>query len=80
MKKAPQFKNAPTLGGRACGYCGGPHPVSDYVAAESPFCTSCLHERIAARVAKQSNIAVIETSGRITITSSRRETLGSELS
>jgi predicted nucleic acid-binding Zn-ribbon protein len=34
---------------RKCRYCGGPHPVSDAVAEESPWCAKCLHERVEVR-------------------------------
>lgn len=37
---------------RRCAFCHRPHPVSDYVAEESPFCTACLHERVALRAAQ----------------------------
>lgn len=37
---------------RRCAFCDRPHPVSDYVAEESPFCTACLHERVALRAAQ----------------------------
>lgn len=70
MKSRAPYSN------RACGYCGGPHPVSDHVAAESPFCNSCLHQRIAARAAAHGEVTVTETRGGIAITSSRHETRG----
>ncbi len=34
---------------RLCEFCKGPHPVSDAVAEESPFCAACLPERVALR-------------------------------
>lgn len=34
---------------RKCGFCKGPHPVSDHVVEESPFCAGCLHKRVALR-------------------------------
>ena len=32
---------------RTCRYCKRPHPVSDWVYEESPFCAGCLNERVA---------------------------------
>lgn len=35
-----------------CLHCGRPHTVTDAVAEENPFCTACLHDRVARRIAR----------------------------
>jgi len=45
---------------RACLHCGGPHPVSDRVAEESPFCATCLPERVRLRSELADRDATIE--------------------
>lgn len=58
------------LASRACRYCGRAHPVSDYVAEESPFCATCLPERIAKRAATHGEVSLETVDGSLIVRSS----------
>jgi hypothetical protein len=65
---------------RKCAYCCGPHPVSDRVAEENPFCASCLHERVGARAALIERGTLFGDGAGGAVTPSQREKLDSTLS
>jgi hypothetical protein len=51
---------------RRCAYCSRPHPVSNSVAAENPFCNACLPERVAARASQLGTAEIVEDSDYLT--------------
>ena len=57
MKTARSLKATPA---RTCAFCGGPHDVSAAVAQESPFCSNCLHDRIALRAERIGPVTLLE--------------------
>lgn len=52
---------------RRCAYCSRPHPVSNSVAAENPFCNACLPERVAARASQLGTAEIVEDGDRLTV-------------
>ena len=70
---------APDRFGRRCAYCGGPHAVSARVAEESPFCTGCLHERIARRAATHAEVKLVDEGGAVVVRSAQPERRDSRL-
>jgi hypothetical protein len=50
-------------GDRRCRHCKGPHPVSDAVAQENPFCAACLPERVARRATREQPAGEFKATG-----------------
>ena len=62
---------------RPCPHCGRPYRVSARVAEESPFCSLCLLERVAARELEIGPVAVVERGDYFVVMPLQRGTPGS---